>query len=278
MEETVQHVEEMLDASPVIDVNDTFAQFQQLLADLKAKIDARFATTRDPSTEQLEQYGTYPEGPGGRVAAYSGPEVDWMVHSWLGDPSRSFVNLHLTCWLGPQVKVPHLGIALLCWPGGWFYTDYIPRTDIVVDGDYFDRYYAPPNDAWLEHRADTEFAWFTSRAGFIRASLSPNAYVYSFERTARNIQVVSDRLHAQVDQWLRWVDEAPRCPPASATRCASGTWRPGATSPTATRPTSWACATSARRPPSAWCGRCGAATANCPAHDRPGAQRRGWSS
>jgi hypothetical protein len=212
VEETVQHVEEMLDASPVIDVNDTFAQFQQLLADLKAKIDARFATTRDPSTETLEQYGTYPEGPGGRVAAYSGPEVDWMVHSWLGDPSRSFVNLHLTCWLGPQVKVPHLGIALLCWPGGWFYTDYIPRTDIVVDGDYFDRYYAPPNEAWLEHRADPEFAWFTSRAGFIRASLSPNAYVYSFERTARNIQVVSDRLHAQVDQWLAWVDAAPEVP------------------------------------------------------------------
>ena len=61
--------------------------------------------------------------------------------------------------------MPHLGIALLCWPGGWFYTDYIPRTDIVVDGDYFDRYYAPPNEAWLEHRADPEFAWFTSRAG-----------------------------------------------------------------------------------------------------------------
>ncbi|WP_327707565.1 hypothetical protein OG912_00075 [Streptomyces sp. NBC_00464] len=70
MEETVQHVEEMLDASPVIDV-DTFAQFQQLLTDLKAKIDARFTTTRDPSTDILEQYGTYPEGPGGRVAAYN---------------------------------------------------------------------------------------------------------------------------------------------------------------------------------------------------------------
>ncbi|MFB9181759.1 oxidoreductase [Dactylosporangium sucinum] len=212
MAETVQHVEEMLDASPVIDVHDTFAQFQQLLIDLKAKIDARFVTTRDPSTEALEAYGTYPDGPGGRVAAYSGPEVDWMVHSWLGNPAQSFVNLHLTCWLGPQVRVPHLGIALLCWPGGWFYTDYIARTELLVDGEYFDRYYAPTSDAWLAHRDDPEFVWFTSRAPFIRASLSPNAYAYSFERKARNIDVVSGVLHAQVDRWLGWIEEAEPVP------------------------------------------------------------------
>ena len=177
MEETVQHVEEMLDASPVVDVHDTFAQFQQLLADLKAKIDARFATTRDPSTESLEQYGTYPEGPGGRVAAYSGPEVDWMVHSWLGDPSRSFVNLHLTCWLGPQVKVPHLGIAPAVLAGRLVLHRLHPA------GRHHRRrrllrplLRADQRGVAGAAKADPEFAWFTSRAAFIRASLSPNAY------------------------------------------------------------------------------------------------------
>ena len=50
---------------------------------------ARFETTRDPSTLGLETYGTYPDGPGGSLAAYSGPEVDWLVHSWLGNPDRA---------------------------------------------------------------------------------------------------------------------------------------------------------------------------------------------
>ena len=41
MAETIQHVEDMVDNSPVIDVHDTFHYYRQLLADLKAKIDAR---------------------------------------------------------------------------------------------------------------------------------------------------------------------------------------------------------------------------------------------
>lgn len=36
-------------------------------------IDARFELARD-------HYGNHPEGPGGRSEAYSGPEINWMVH------------------------------------------------------------------------------------------------------------------------------------------------------------------------------------------------------
>ncbi|WP_433382767.1 oxidoreductase [Actinoplanes sp. CA-142083] len=212
MAETLQHVEDMVDGSPVVDVHDTFHYYQELLAALKAKIDARFETTRDPSTAGLETYGTYPDGPGGSLAAYSGPEVDWLVHSWLGNPGASFANLHLTCWLGPQVKVPHLGIALLVWPGGWFYLDSVPRVNLVEDGAYFDQYYAPLDEEWLALRADPQFEYFVSRAGFIRASLSPTAYCYSFERSQRNLEIVSAKAHAHVDRWLEWVDAAERVP------------------------------------------------------------------
>jgi hypothetical protein len=210
--ETLQHVEDMVDSSPVVDVHDTFHRYQQLLAELKAKIDARFETSRDPSTLELESYGGYPDGPGGSLAAYAGPEVDWMVHSWLGNPAASFANLHLTCWLGPQIKVPHLGIALLVWPQGWFYLDSVPRTNLMVDGDYYDRYYAPLDAEWLELRGDPQFEYFVSRAGFIRASLSPTAYCYSFERSERNLDIVAERLHAHVDRWLGWVDAAEPVP------------------------------------------------------------------
>jgi hypothetical protein len=210
--ETLQHVEEMLDNSPVVDVHDTFHAYQQLLAELKAKIDARFETTRDPSTIDLDSYGTYPEGPGGSLAAYSGPEVDWMVHSWLGNPGASFANLHLTVWLGPQIKVPHLGMALLVWPEGWFYIDSVPRTNMVEDADYFDKYYAPADAEWLERRGDPEFEYFVSRAGFIRASLSPTAYCYSFKRSERNLDIVRQTAHRHVDRWLGWVDAAEPVP------------------------------------------------------------------
>ncbi|GIH02408.1 hypothetical protein Rhe02_04750 [Rhizocola hellebori] len=212
MAETLRHVEDMVDDSPIIDVHDTFHRFQELLAALKAKIDARFETTRDPSTLELESYGGYPDGPGGSLAAYSGPEVDWMVHSWIGNPSASFANLHLTVWLGPQVKVPHLGIALLVWPEGWFYVDSVPRVNMVEDGEYYDKYYEPANEQWLERRADPEFEYFISRAGFIRASLSPTAYCYSFGRSDRNLDIVSQVTHDHVDRWLRWVDEAEKVP------------------------------------------------------------------
>jgi hypothetical protein len=210
--ETLRHVEDMVDNSPVVDVHETFHQWKELLAELKAKIDARFETTRDPSTADLDSYGSYPEGPGGALAAYTGPEVDWMVHSWLGNPSASFANLHLTCWLGPQIKVPHLGIALLVWPGGWFYLDSVPRANLMVDGDYFDRYYAPLDEEWLALRSNPEFEYFVSRAGFIRASLSPTAYCYSFDRSEANIDVVRKLTHQHVDRWLRWVDEAEPVP------------------------------------------------------------------
>ena len=85
---------------------------------------------------------------------------------------------------------------------------------MVEDAGYFDRYYAGLDEEWLELRADPEFEYFVSRAGFIRASLSPTAYCYSFERSQRNLEIVSQRAHAHVDRWLRWVDEAEPVPAA----------------------------------------------------------------
>ncbi|MFE3448972.1 oxidoreductase [Nonomuraea sp. NPDC059194] len=211
MKETLQHVEQMLDESPVIDVTETFERMKGILTELKAKIDARFELTRDPASPG--DYGTHPQGPGGRLDAYAGPEVDWMVHSWLGNPTASFANLHLTVWLGPHIRVPHLGIALLVWPEGWFYQDYMPRTSLPRDGDYFDSYYTPLEADWLSFREkNADFVWFTSRTSFIRASLSPNAFCYSFPRAQQHLDTVRDVLHDRVDRWLEWVDEAEPVP------------------------------------------------------------------
>ncbi|MGW0247416.1 oxidoreductase [Nocardia goodfellowii] len=213
MSETVQHVEHLVDTTPRADVTETFQEWRDLLSRLRSRIAERFELTRDPSTADLETYGDPEQGPSGSLAAYSGPEIDWLVHSWIGDPRTGFVNLHLTAWLGPQVQVPHLGSALLLWPEGWFYVDAVPRGDLVGDGDYFDRYYAPNDVPWLTFKEEhPDFSWFTSRTGFIRGSLSPTAYCYSFPPTRPNLEVVDQILTARVAQWLGWVDAAEPVP------------------------------------------------------------------
>lgn len=214
MSETVQHVEQMVDENPRTDVTETFEEWRELLTGLKATIAERFELTRDPSTVDLESYGT-PGGASGSLAAYSGPEIDWLVHSWIGDPRTGFVNLHLTAWLGPQTRVPHLGSAMLLWPEGWFYVDAIARGDLVGDGDYFDRFYAPNEQPWLDFKADhPDFTWFTSRTAFIRSSLSPTALCYSFPATRPNLDTVAEVLTGRVQQWLRWVAAGEQVPAA----------------------------------------------------------------
>src|SRR5690606_23435340 len=79
--------------------------------------------------------------------------------------------------------------------------------------DYFDAYYAPNDAAWLDFKAEhPDFVWFTSRTGFIRSSLSPTAYCYSFPPTRPNLDTVAEVLRGRVDQWLSWVDEAEPVP------------------------------------------------------------------
>ena len=214
MSETLKAVQDMTDEAPVTDVTETFVRWKHLLGELKEKVEARFELARDPSTEELESFGEA-GGPRGSLAGFSGQEVDWMIHSWVGDPERGFVNLHLTVWLGPHIRVPHLGLALLCWPGGWFYLDSVPRADLVADADYYDRYYAPAEQEWLAVReAYKDLSWFTSRSGFIRGSLSPTAYCYSMPRDEQHIELVRRLMHEQVDRWLTWVDEAEPVPVA----------------------------------------------------------------
>ena len=48
----------------------------------------------------------------GSIEAFSGPELDWVVQSWWGNPAAGFTNHHLTIWMPPTSRVPHLGMAI----------------------------------------------------------------------------------------------------------------------------------------------------------------------
>ncbi|KHL15788.1 red chlorophyll catabolite reductase (RCC reductase) [Mumia flava] len=212
MSQTLKHVQEHLDESAPTDVTETFSAWLALVERLQARVQERFSLERDPSSEVLEDVGS-DDGPRGRVRTYAGPEIDWMVHSHMENAAAGFCNVHLTIWLGPQVKVPHFGMALGCFPHGWMYLDSVPRSYLVTDTDSYDRYYEPVNARWEQVRNDNDWLEpFISRSGFVRAGLSPTAFCYMAPADERMTDLVSELATEHLERWLGWVDEAPRVP------------------------------------------------------------------
>ena len=215
MKETLEGVEEIFDKRGATDATQTFERLWSITEELMVKIRARFELTRDPSTEDLESYKGDADFPSGRLAAYSGPEIDWLVHSWIGNPPLGFTNMHVTAWLGPQIDVPHLGIAWGTLPDLWFYIDYNPRSDLMLDTEALDKYYAPMNEEFLELRADDGLAPFTSKELYVRQALSDVATCFTVPETVYDearLEQISELAHRRVDEWLTFVDTAEPVP------------------------------------------------------------------
>lgn len=215
MRETLQGVQDIFDERGPTDATRTFDRLWSITEELMAKIEGRFSLTRDPSTEDLESYRGEAPYPSGRLAGYTGPEMDWLVHSWIGNPPLGFTNMHVTAWLGPHIGVPHLGIAWGTLPDLWFYIDFNPRSDLMIDTESLDTYWGPLNEEFLDLRADEGLAPFTSRALYIRQALSEVAVCFTtpgITHDEARLEQVRELAHRRVDQWLGWVDEAEPVP------------------------------------------------------------------
>ncbi len=215
MHETLKGVQDIFDARGPRDVTATFNRLWAITGELMAKIQARFDLTRDPSTAELETYRGRAEHPSGSLTGYCGPEMDWLVHSWIGNPPLGFTNMHVTAWLGPHIDVPHLGVAWGTLPDLWFYMDFNPRSDLMIDTEALDKYWEPFNEEFLELRADEGLSPFTSRSLYVRQALSEVAVCFTTPGRTHDearLDQVSELAHRRVDQWLQWVDEAEPVP------------------------------------------------------------------
>lgn len=212
MTETVRNVVDMLDEQPTVDRTEVYERLWALAGSLRGRFDERFELAIDPSCEPLEAYGATDRGARGSLRTYAGPELDWFVHSWVGDPEQSFTNIHVTGWLGPQVAVPHIGFAFGTLPRLWFMIEYMPRSDLSVDLAALDAYYAPVNERWLEVRADPRFTYFVSRSLYVRQVMSETSFVFTCDETDENLAFIEQLSHEQLTQWLGWLDEAPPVP------------------------------------------------------------------
>ncbi len=215
MRETLKGVQDIFDSSAPVDATVTFNRLWSITTEIMAKLEARFELVRDPSTADLESYRGETEHPSGRLAGYTGPEIDWLIHSWIGNPPRGFTNMHVTVWLGPHIDVPHLGIAWGTIPDLWFYMDFNPRSDLMLDTEALDRYWEPFNEEFLELRADEGLSPFTSRSLYIRQAVSHTAVCFSTPGRTHDearLEQVRRLAHSRVDRWLEWVDEAEPVP------------------------------------------------------------------
>lgn len=210
-------IEEMVDSAPKQDRQSTFDELWAITGELFERVKARFELNLDPSCTDLMPY-TGLDGAAGYLANYAGPQVDWLTHSWTGNPKATFTNMHLTVGLGPHIDVPHLGFALGTTPDFFVYMDYLPRRDMWTRPDYADKYYPKANQAYLSMQANRAFRPFISRDFYTRVAQSPASLCYGAEVNELNMATIRKAAHAHVDQWFEMLDTAS--PVAASERAA----------------------------------------------------------
>lgn len=206
-------IEEMVDSTPALDRQSTFEQLWALTSELFARVQERFVLEQDPSCKDLMPYAGH-DGASGYLATYAGPEVDWLVHSWTGNPKASFTNMHLTVSLGPQIDAPNFGFALGTTPDFFVYMDYLPRRDLWTNPDYADRYYGAANQAYLDMQGEKGFRSFISRDFYTRVAQSPASLCYGADVSSENFDVIRKAAHRHLDNWFAMIDNATATPDA----------------------------------------------------------------
>lgn len=202
----------MLEQQLSIDSTARFEQLWSITKELRQKLDARFELQPNESTKDLQNYSAQVGAAHGSLNTFSGAEIDWLVHSWLREPISGFCNMHLTVWLGSQIRVPHLAFAFATVPNLFFYMDYISRSDLLTDLDYLDRYYEPANERYLTFLKDDRFQQYHSKTLYIRQVQSHTSLCYTSQITDETIATLRSTAHEMMDCWLGWVDEAEPVP------------------------------------------------------------------
>ncbi|MEX0827580.1 MAG: hypothetical protein WD005_01375 [Haliea sp.] len=202
---------DLVEQSPDVDNRDTFNQLWAILEAMHNKITARFELIQDPCSLEFENYkdiAASADGAEGSLRTFTGPEVDWYVHSYIGSPESTFTNMHITLSLGPQYDVPNFGFALGTVPDLFMYMDYIPRMDLMSNIDYLDKYYTEVNDEFLDLQSDDRFNPFISRDLYTRIAMTPTAVGYTAKVNDGTLKRIKEASFSRLDRWLKWVDEA----------------------------------------------------------------------
>ena len=207
MSKTTRSIIDTVDANPDVDNSEEFIDLWNLLSRLKQELGEEFELHEDPSSDGLQPYRGLPDsgGASGFMSHFAGPEIDWLVHSWVGNPKHSFSNMHLTISLGAQFDVPHLGLAFGTTPDLFFYMDYMPRKDLWMNPEYMDRYYLEANEQFLELHNDKRFNSFFSRDTYTRVAQTATSLCFIAPLNDQVMETVEHHVRAMLDRWVGWV-------------------------------------------------------------------------
>lgn len=209
MAKTTRSLMDEIDARPAVDNQETFDQLWDCLGELFAQVQSRFELEADSSTADLQPYSAIDDsGAGGFLSTYAGPEIDWLVHSWVGNPRLSFTNMHLTVSLASHLDAPNLGLAFGTTPDLFMYLDFVPRMDLAANPGYMDKYYSELNTEHLQLQDNPELRSFISRDLYMRATQTPASLCFAADNTEANLQLFCDSARRMVAQWLLNVERA----------------------------------------------------------------------
>lgn len=223
MSKTTRSLMDEIDARPAVDNQATFNTLWTILGELFEKVKARFELNPDPSTTDLQPYEAIDgSGAGGFLSTFTGPDIDWLVFSWVGNPRMSFTNMHLTVSLAAKYDAPNLGLAFGTTPDLFMYMDYVPRKDLASNPQYMDKYYNELNEEHLRLHEDESLTTFISRDLYMRVTQTPASICFTAADTENNMQQLRSSAHKLLDQWLLNVEKSATVPeserPAQAAR------------------------------------------------------------
>lgn len=212
-----------VDARPAVDNQKTFDALWAILGQLFERVSERFELQADPSSTELQPYKAVDgSGAGGYLSTFCGPEIDWLVFSWVGNPKMSFTNMHLTIGLASHLDAPNLGLAFGTTPDLFMYMDFVPRLDLAANPVYMDKYYSELNEEHLRFQENPELSTFISRDLYMRTTQTPASLCISAADTDANLATLKDTAERMLDQWLANVAKSAILPkqerPAQAAR------------------------------------------------------------
>ena len=208
-------IDQFLAENPDVDVSKQWERCWSVLTDIKGKIASRFPGLElDPSCEGREYY-TSPGGEfEGSFKAWSGPGCDWLINSWIGNRKASILDMNATCFLGQETDVPHFIMVYGTIPKLFFYFDFTPRKNIMVDEEYLNKYYEPINEEYLAMRGHPNFQWSVSHGIYMRTLNNPGTQSLMGDLTDENIEICADYAYRMLDHWMGWLDKATPIPEA----------------------------------------------------------------
>ena len=201
-----------LDGDNQIDTSATYAAVLATRDAIWDKISAELSLLEDLRCSDLHQFNDLQGEPMGRIRTFTGDEspVDWVIHSNIGSPQKTFTNIHLTIYMDNSVDVPHLGMAFGTLPDAFFYIDPMPRYEPLAYPDYLQKYLEPLNETYMalqQELFDAGIRPLSPAMPFIRSSLSPVALAgvvpLDFYR-----EKVEPKIFRYVDYWLELVRNA----------------------------------------------------------------------